>query len=170
MLARFERLAPLKTRMNTTKHEVTIDGAGAPRIFSPQRQTGRKAFARFLADFQAVPLRGKAEVAFSASRQFGEEINPLRFRANFYFDGAEAWSELNWVGRRLRCGDIVLNIVQRTRRCSATSVRPLTGERDLNLPVITRDYRDHGVCGVYAEVGGSGRLDLGGALELLDAA
>ena len=34
----------------------------------------------------------------SLSEQWGVDINPLRFRANFYVDGARPWEEFEWIG------------------------------------------------------------------------
>jgi len=46
-------------------------------------------------------------------------------------------------------------------RCAATSVNPLTAERDINIPgLIARTYR-HPDCGVYAEVVSDGRIAIG---------
>ena len=47
------------------------------------------------------------------------------------------------------------------RLVAATSVNPLTAERDINIPgLIARTYR-HPDCGVYAEVVSDGRIAIG---------
>jgi uncharacterized protein YcbX len=58
-------------------------------------------------------------------------------------------------------GATKLRVVKRTKRCAATSVNPLTAERDINIPgLIARTYR-HPDCGVYAEVVSDGRIAIG---------
>jgi MOSC domain-containing protein YiiM len=41
------------------------------------------------------------------------------------------------------------------------------GVRDINVPIAIRDYRNHGDCGIYADVLSSGRLAPGDRLELV---
>jgi uncharacterized protein len=196
MLAKYERLALLKTRLEPTTHELTVEESGTSRVFALKRHAGRDALAAFMTDFLGVELRGIARVAQAPGHQFtdisvhsvalmrsislinlatvwdlarhvGMTLDPRRFRANVYFDGAEPWSELDWVGRDLRCGDVSLRIVRRTRRCPATSVNLENGTRNIDLPLAIRDYREHGDCGIYAEVLTDGRLEPGSAIELV---
>jgi uncharacterized protein YcbX len=198
MLAKYERLALLKTRLDPDKHELFVGGAGSLRTYALAVESGRQAFAKFLTDFLGVMLPGTAKVAHADGHQFtdvsvhsttlmrsislvntatvhdlerhvGFALDPLRFRANIYFEGPEAWSELDWVGRYLRAGDVLLRVVRRTRRCAATSVNLKSGTRDINLPIAISDYRNHGDCGIYAEVLEAGCLQPGQALVLIDA-
>lgn len=197
MLARFERLALLKTKLNLNTHHLEIRFSDSLYEFSLREVDGRKALAVFLTQFLAEPLRGEAEVVQAEGHQFtdisvhspalmrsvslinlatlrdlgdhvGRHLDPRRFRANIYFDGAAPWSELDWVGRKLQSGNVLLRIVRRTRRCPATSVDLERGVRDLNVPRSILDYRGHGDCGIYAEVLSPGRLQPGAELSLLD--
>ena len=79
-------------------------------------------------------------------------VDPNRFRANVYFEGTPAWSELKWVGMELRLGKARLRVVSLTMRCPATAVNPTTAERDLDIPRILREEFGHNDMGVYAEV------------------
>ena len=197
MLARFERLALLKTNFIPDIHHLEVATSDSLHRFSLRRAEGRKALAAFLTHFLADPLRGQAEVVQAEGHQFtdisvhspalmrsvslmnlatlrdlgdhvGRDLDHRRFRANIYFDGAAPWSELNWVGRTLRSGDVLLRIVRRTRRCPATSVDLERGVRDLNVPRSILDYRGHGDCGIYAEILSPGRLQTCAELSLLD--
>jgi uncharacterized protein YcbX len=197
MLARFERLALLKTLFDTATHRLEIRTDDALRTFSLRDAEGCKALAKFLTEFLGQPLRGEAEVIQAEGHQFtdisvhspalmrsislinlatirdlgdrvGQHLDPRRFRANVYFDGSPAWSELDWVGKTLRSGEVLLRIVRRTRRCPATSVDIERGVRDLNIPRSILDYRGHGDCGIYAEIVNGGRLAPGNALHLMD--
>lgn len=98
----------------------------------------------------------------------GEEIDPLRFRANLYLDGLDRWEENDWLDRTLGAGSgLALRIRKTTTRCAATEVRPGTGARDIDmLALLTRETRGL-VCGVYAEVTTGGRLALGDELALM---
>jgi uncharacterized protein YcbX len=60
----------------------------------------------------------------------GEEPVPMtRFRPNLVVDGAPAWAEDSWVGRRLRAGDAVFRAVKPCDRCVLTTIDPETGEK-----------------------------------------
>ena len=45
----------------------------------------------------------------SLEQQWGIKIDPLRFRANLYIDGARPWEEFEWVGSDIRIGDVVVS-------------------------------------------------------------
>lgn len=190
MLAKYERLALLRTHVDHGTGTLLVNGPGASCSFLLGNHEDRAALAGFLTGFLGLSLPGRAEVVHAAGHQFtdvsvhsaalmrsislinlatvgdlarhaGRELDPLRFRANLYFDGAEAWSELDWVGRHLRCGDALLRVVRRTRRCPATSVDLREGVCDINLPLVIKEYRGHNDCGIYAEVMEGGRVEPG---------
>ena len=79
-------------------------------------------------------------------------LAPLRFRANVYFEGAPAWSELNWVGSGISLGKARLRIISPITRCPATAVNPETAERDLDVPRLLQTRFSHNLMGVYGEV------------------
>jgi uncharacterized protein YcbX len=60
-------------------------------------------------------------------------VDPIRFRANVYFDGAPAWCEHNWIGSELTLGTARLRVISPITRCAATQVNPATAERDLDI-------------------------------------
>lgn len=94
-------------------------------------------------------------------RRWGESLDPLRFRANVYIDGAEPFSELEWVGQRIKLGDVVMKVMQRNGRCAATNVNPGIGVRDRNVPGKLREAFGHKDLGVYLVVAQHGELDEG---------
>ena len=195
MLAKYERLALLRSRVDHGTGTLVVDGFGASRSFLLGDREDCAALAGFLTAFLGLALPGRPEVVHASGHQFTDvsvhstalmrsvslinlatvrdlarytarALDPLRFRANFYFDGADAWSELDWVGRHLRCGDALLRVVRRTRRCPATSVDLREGVRDINLPLAIKQYRDHADCGIYAEVVGGGHVERGSTIQL----
>ena len=93
--------------------------------------------------------------------QWGYKINPLRFRANFYIDGAEPWEEFDWVGSDIRIGDALFRVDRRNGRCGATNVNPETGRRDLDLPGSLRAAFGHKDLGIYLVAREGGRVTAG---------
>ncbi len=76
-------------------------------------------------------LHGSASVAALAGT-LGEAraLCDARFRSNIVIDGADAWDEQQWVGRKLRVGEVVYDVAAPVTRCLATHANPVTGERD----------------------------------------
>ena len=97
----------------------------------------------------------------SLEAQWGVAIDPLRFRANIYIDGAEPWEEFNWVGGEIRIGDTVFAVDRKNGRCGATNVNPATGRRDLDIPGSLRAAFGHKNLGVYLVVREGGEIAVG---------
>ena len=95
----------------------------------------------------------------------GMALDPLRFRANFYFSGGRPWAEFDWIGQEIQIGQARLKVVKRIVRCAATEVNPETGKRDADPPRDLRRHFGHADLGVYAEVLEGGQVALGDALE-----
>ncbi|HEY9163049.1 MAG TPA: MOSC domain-containing protein [Magnetovibrio sp.] len=98
----------------------------------------------------------------------GQAMDPQRFRMNFWIDGAEAWAENHWVGKRLQIGKAVLRITEPTGRCKATHVNPQTGEVDLKVMHALKEHFGHTQMGVYAKVESGGPVMTGDTVSVLD--
>lgn len=96
--------------------------------------------------------------------KIGDIVDPMRFRANIYFEGWPAWSELDLVGEHVEIGDIVLRVCLRTKRCPATQVNPKTTERDIDVPALLHAEYGHSDLGIYAEVVSGGQMTPGMAV------
>jgi uncharacterized protein YcbX len=94
----------------------------------------------------------------------GAAVEPLRFRANLYFDGLPAWREHAWLGREIDVGCARLRPVAAITRCAATQVNPLTAERDLDIVAALERGFGHNLMGIYAEVAGGGDIAIGDRL------
>mmetsp|Transcript_38693 Transcript_38693/g.106584 ORF Transcript_38693/g.106584 Transcript_38693/m.106584 type:complete len:317 (-) Transcript_38693:265-1215(-) len=114
-------------------------------------------------DVRTVHLVNR-ETVRALSDAAGEEIDPLRFRANILFDGLEPWEEFSWVGRRIAIGaEVQLHVVKRTVRCAATCVDLSTGAKACDVPaLLQRHFPEHGpYLGVYAQVVRAGSIRCG---------
>jgi GntR family transcriptional regulator/MocR family aminotransferase len=100
----------------------------------------------------------------SLEEQWGVKIDPLRFRANLYIDGARPWEEFEWIGSDIRIGEILFRVDRRNGRCGATNVNPETGRRDLDLPGSLRAAFGHKEFGIYLVAREAGRITTGDQL------
>jgi GntR family transcriptional regulator/MocR family aminotransferase len=97
----------------------------------------------------------------SLEAQWGIKIDPLRFRANLYIDGAAPWEEFDWVGSDIRIGEALFRVDRRNGRCGATNVDPETGRRDLDIPGSLRAAFGHKELGIYLVAREGGKLSVG---------
>jgi uncharacterized protein YcbX len=192
MLMRNERLAGLQSHFDETTQQLTIlrDGRQVARGGLDTR-LGRQIIEQFMAGYMQGDLKGRPRIVSAPGHSFsdvsakclhlvnlasvrhlsksaGQTLDPLRFRANLYFDGAEPWVEKKWIGRRVRAADAVLEVFGETVRCEATNVNPATAQRDAAVPpTLLRVYGDS-CLGIYAKVVEAGNVKPGDRLELLD--
>jgi uncharacterized protein YcbX len=140
----------------------TIDAA--PRLveapghtFSDAKQRPNSTTYKYVSVVNLASIRALEAVA-------GVPLDPIRFRANVYVDGAPAWAELDWVGSQIAVGGVRLHVVSGITRCAATAVNPATAIRDVNIPSILQKAFGHIHMGVYAEVVGGGDIAAGNAV------
>jgi uncharacterized protein YcbX len=190
MLMRDERLALLRSRFDPETGFLTIlrDGKQVARGNLGER-IGRQMLEQFFAAFMADELRGAPRIVHAEGHSFsdvaakavsiinlasvrelerviGGPVDPLRFRANVYVEGLEAWAEFDWVDREIAIGgDARLAVFTRIQRCAATNVAPATGQRDMKIPRTLMDAFGHCDCGVYARVVAGGEIAVGQALK-----
>ena len=188
MLMRNERLATLETRFDDATETLTILRAGK-QVAKGQLSTklGRQMVEQFLAAYLKGELRGPPRIVAAPGHSFsdmdakcvhlvnlatvrevertlGKPVDPLRFRANIYVDGAPAFAETQWIGRDFAIGTARLQAFAMTERCEATNVDPVTAVRDLAVPQhLLRTY-GHAEVGIYARVMAGGRIAPGDVL------
>ena len=188
-LMRNARLAELQTRFDPATHVWSIDGHGAPFAADLSDPAGRAETEAFLTEFMGEERRGVLKVLSAPGHAFtdvgkpyisfinlasvaavaelvGEDVDPLRFRANLYLDGLPPWQELDLVGREATLGGARLRFAKRIQRCAATNVNPATAARDLDIPGTLLRNLDHMDCGIYAEVIAGGDVAIGDTLHL----
>lgn len=88
-----------------------------------------------------------------------------RFRPNIYFEGAPGPIELDWIGRRVRIGELVLAVDEPCERCVITTIDPDTIEVDLDVLKRTRSELG-GEMGVYCTVVEPATIALGDPVEV----
>jgi uncharacterized protein YcbX len=93
-------------------------------------------------------------------------VDGRRLRPNIFLEGVEGLAESDWVGRRLRLGGVVLEVVDRCERCVMTTIDPDTLEVD---PDVLRRINDEfgTLMGVLCEVVTPGDLRVGEVAELI---
>src|SRR5262245_19405122 len=82
-----------------------------------------------------VTLHGRGSLHALTAALANAEDSELRFRSNIALEGLGAWEELRWVGRKVRIGTVMFDVVRPKVRCLATHANPITGERD--VPILT---------------------------------
>ena len=112
---------------------------------------------------QYVSLINLASIA-ALEQSIGAPVAPLRFRANVYFEGVPAWSELDWLGSEIVVGGVRLRVIAAITRCAATQVNPATAARDLDIVGGLQRGFGHNLMGIYAEVTEGGEVAQGDAL------
>ena len=91
---------------------------------------------------------------------------PLVHLANLWIEGAAPWEEFQWIGRRLRIGEAMLEVTERITRCRATCVDPASGEvQGETLAALESGY-GHKDFGIFAKVVQGGRIALNDAWSL----
>jgi len=189
MLMRNERLAQLATAFDDASRTLTIRQNGDVKLQARlDTGEGRRAIEDFFRAFAADDLRGPPKVLEAPGHSFsdtaapvlslinlatvraigdalGAEVNPRRFRGNLYVEGLPAWSEFDWVGKRLRIGTIEFTVAKRIDRCAATNVNPVTAARDMTIPKSLLQAFGHADCGVYLRVETGGTLSVGDLVE-----
>jgi hypothetical protein len=108
---------------------------------------------RSMVDLAPISLLGLATVQ-ALSAETGLQLNPLRFRANFYVEwsNGEPFFEDSLVGRELRIGEsVAIHIVKKDGRCVMINLDPDTAEA--SPVVLEKVARQHEGClGVYGAV------------------
>ena len=101
-----------------------------------------------------------------------ERVDGRRFRMLVHIAGTRPHEEDEWLGRRVRIGETVVEVTKQDARCRMTTRNPDTGVRDFDTLRAIKEYR--GVrngksidFGVYADVVQPGVIRVGDPVEPL---
>ncbi|MHA1151604.1 MAG: MOSC domain-containing protein [Alphaproteobacteria bacterium] len=190
MLMRDEKLAQLRVAFDDQTGELAIHRAGKRVVHANATEPlGRTLIEQFFAGFMGAAARGVPRLLEAPGHMFSDvpekclslinlasvsdlervmraPVDPLRFRANLYFEGAPAWSEFDWVGKDIALGATRLRIMKRIDRCAAINVNPETAARDMNIVKALQRGFGHIDMGVYAEVIGGGEIATGDRITI----
>ena len=101
------------------------------------------------------------------SEHMGMALSIHRWRGNLWIDGFAPWAEFDWIGRRLRIGDTVLEVRERVGRCKATTANPDTGHVDADTLAALREVVGEQDFGVFAVVIEGGSIAPGAKVEVI---
>lgn len=192
VLLRDEKLARLITKFDPASQILSVAEKGVILVEGClSEESGRGAIADFYQEFMDLPPDQKPRIAQAPGHMFsdlpdkvvslinlasvrdleektGWDLDPLRFRANVYFEGLEAWREFNWLDQEIRMGRSRLQVIKRTQRCAATNVNPASAERDTNVPKALMDHYGHMDLGIYARVTDGGSIRTGDEIFVVE--
>jgi GntR family transcriptional regulator / MocR family aminotransferase len=178
-----EALAQVKTSLDVETLELTITSDNQQLMVSnldDERERGKVEafFHRLVPGLSEAPTLVRADGHFmnksdnvislinlatvrDLEERWGFDIDPLRFRANIYVDGARPWEESDWIGRDIRFGDVRCHVDSSISRGGAINVNPMSGRRDVDIPGALRSTFGHRDLGVYLITTKGGELRVG---------
>jgi uncharacterized protein YcbX len=195
-LVKIPELARALTVFDADTGDLSVTAEGFPPFYGRlTTETGRDAFARWLAEFleeqapeesygplkvlQAPPGHGfvnspnglvsilNLDSVRDLERALGRPIDPMRFRNNVWIEGWGAWAEYGLgPGGEFRLGAARLRLRADIVRCLATHVDPRSGVRDMDVMGALQARQGHVYCGVYAEVVEGGAVAVGDEASL----
>ena len=96
------------------------------------------------------------------AKAIGQPVNPLRFRANLYYEAGEAFIEDDLQrGDLLEAGEAQLRTMKPITRCVATHANPDTGVRDIDMLGALQTQFGRVTLGNYFAVMRTGRVACG---------
>jgi uncharacterized protein len=109
-----------------------------------------------------ISLIGSASVRALAETR-GEHVDPARFRANIRLDTSQPFAEDEWIGHRIKVGEVVLEVVMASPRCVMINMSSADlPEQRGNLAALGRLHDE--CLGVVARVVTPGRITVGDEL------
>ncbi len=117
------------------------------------------------ANFASVSILNCASLR-ALSQKLDQPLDPRRFRGNIWIEGLAPWEEFDLVGKRLKIGAAILEVIEPIGRCRATEANPETGRRDAATLRALEDGWGHTEFGAYAMVRQGGLVATGDSVTL----
>jgi MOSC domain-containing protein len=193
MLMRNARLAQLETDFDLATYQLTLKRNKQVLAQGDlSTEAGRASIEKGLTNALGDDLRGPPKIVHAAGHSFSDvaakcvhivnmasvraleqtmqtPVDVRRFRPNIVLENVEAWQEVSWIGKTLRCGDVELTVFKRTERCQAVAVNPETAKRDIDIVDHLRKTHGHTDFGIYAKIRTSGTLHTGDTVEIIES-
>jgi len=99
-------------------------------------------------------------------KKINKNIEPQRFRGNFYIDGVDAWKECNWIGKTIKINNVFFKVKKNIPRCVAINLKPKTDDNVLNLLQSLKKIYNHFDMGIYLSALSDGKIKVGDKGEL----
>ncbi len=164
MPAGVDQLAALRQIFNLEADDPLPDLSGLP-----QELAGFSTPPGTYFDCYPIHIMTTSSLNTLAAAGGGEDVDVRRFRPNIVIDtgDAEGLLEVDWIGQRLRLGEVVIALHTTTVRCSVPShaQRDFGSSRAVGRALIEQT-KQH--LGSYCTVLEGGTVKLGDAVELLD--
>jgi len=121
-------------------------------------------------DDSPVSLLSDASLEELARRSGAAEVDARRFRMLVHLAGTEPHEEDTWIGRHVRIGETVVDVIYQDARCRMTTRNPDTGVKDFDTVREIKGYRGlregkYADFGVYANVVEPGPIRVGDPVE-----
>lgn len=185
-------LSAVDVAYDPTKNTIRCRLSGQPEIEAKlDDPTGRQALAKWVgavvgdtqqgpfsiaeapgASLTDSPLQTPSLMSLASLEALGEimgvQLDPRRFRGNFWVDDLAPWAEFDMIGRTIAFGDVRLRVLEPIERCVATAANPETGLRDHNPLLALKRLHDRPLFGVLVEIVAGGDLTVGAEGGLSD--
>lgn len=117
--------------------------------------------------------KGPVSIALCESLQdleniYGFDVDARRFRINLFLQGASAWEEIKWLGKKLKIGSCLLQLTKPLGRCPNIDVNADTGVREKEIFPTMKEKLGHSLFGVKAEVLEGGMIRCEDTWTLID--
>ena len=186
-----EALAGYTCRYEANSHKPMLEllYKGKRCLFvDPENDKGRQDFENFIAIRFCDQLNGQPRLMQTKDQAYSDQSKALisiaskasltafanatntvpdnrRFRINIITDAESPFTEVDMIGKTIRCGGALLMVKKSVGRCAAINVDPKTARRSNHDYVkFMREYFGHSNLGVFAEVINGGTVSIGNAL------
>lgn len=112
-----------------------------------------------------ISIQNQASIT-KLEKAAGASLDPVRLRTNILLEGWEAFAEETLVGRTLKIGGALVDVIVPINRCRAIDVNPATAAQDQQLVRALMGMNGQPSLGLYARVVEGGQMAPGDSVAL----
>ncbi len=181
--------AAVHTKINSEDNTITFSHPSLESIrLNLEHESHRQQFVNWVlpicpqngpkpSELCRVPERGITDTEYPSvslnsmsslrdlSKRVGVSLNPQRFRGNIWIEGLEPWSELEFVGKEVKVGEVRLRVIEPIIRCNTTKTNEATGIRDVDTLSALENAFGHKNFGIYCKVLSDGEVNISDTFE-----